>query len=649
MISVGRMLGKEKLTRRQTLILSHDLFMTALAVPASFVLRYGAMGAWGARDDVFLATAALLPVAALIYWRLRTFASAWRFVSTGDVTRIISAALILTCTLMAMDFVSRTAILIPRTVPAIYLLVQVALLVAPRVLYRLHRQRRREREASRRNERIPILIAGAGPEADNLIRRVEHYIGEPMQAVALLSHKAAHIGDRIRGVPVMGRAEDLELIFDRLRDRGIRPKKIIFTQDFIRQTADLESAIISAKRLGLTALRVPARFEGLRNQGEQLQLAQIQIEDLLGRSTHNIDVRPIQTLIEGRRVLVTGAGGSIGSELARQISAFNPFSLVLLDNAEFSLYSISKELRTAYADLDIQQCLANICDRAVVWRTFERFRPELVFHAAALKHVDIVENHPLAATATNALGTRNIADAAASFGALGAIFISTDKAVNPVSVLGATKRAGELYWAASNHQASQKTNFVTVRFGNVLGSSGSVIPLFTDQLSKGGPLTVTHPDVERYFMTIPEAVRLVLTASSIGTSGLDFAPIYVLDMGQPIKIVDLARQMIRLAGYEPDRDIKIVFTGLRPGERLTEYLEYNNESLRPTAVAGIQATDAGIVDHMRIMGLFSELEQAVARGDEAAVIAFLSKLIPEYAPAMAHRNHSLETVSPVIA
>jgi O-antigen biosynthesis protein WbqV len=284
------------------------------------------------------------------------------------------------------------------------------------------------------------------------------------------------------------------------------------------------------------------------------------------------------------------------------------------------------------------QHLGSVNDRAGLAAAFASFRPELVFHAAALKHVDLVEAHPVAAAATNTLGTRLVAEAALEAGATCAVFISTDKAVDPVSVLGATKRAGELVWAAcdrrnrnaKNGAEERRTRFLTVRFGNVLGSSGSVIPLFTEQLSQGGPITVTHPEVERYFMTISEAVRLVLMASALGVRTPETSPTFVLDMGKPVKIVDLARRMIRLAGLEPDVEVEIVFTGLRPGERLTEQLEFGSETLRATEIPGVRATDASAIDPDRLEAQLDRLSAAIAAHDRTAVIATLEDLVPEY-------------------
>jgi O-antigen biosynthesis protein WbqV len=312
-----------------------------------------------------------------------------------------------------------------------------------------------------------------------------------------------------------------------------------------------------------------------------------------------------------------------------------PAELILLDHSELALYTIFREMAVAHSALATAQVLGNVVDRKEIFEVFQKYKPDLVFHAAALKHVDIVENHTVAGAQVNAVGTRHVADAARDTKAICAVFISTDKAVNPVSVLGATKRAGELYWASCDQEsglAGTGTRFLTVRFGNVLGSNGSVIPLFTEQLKLGGPITVTHPDIERYFMTISEAVTLVLMSSALGVKSPERSPTFVLDMGKPVKIVELARRMVRLSGLEPDRDIPIVFTGLRPGERLTEPLEYSDEKLAETAIPGVRAANAQTGELKMMTMRFGNLEKAVATRDEDTVKAALKALVPEYQP-----------------
>ena len=632
---------------RRLISIVHDLVATVLALFVSFLLRWGASDFWDQIGVIATVVAIMLPAAALVYWLFRLDRSPWRFISIGDFPKIAGAVSVLGGVLVLIDFVSGGALLVPRTVPFIYWFVQVFFLVGSRLLYRAHRHQRQERRAFEGIYRTPVLIAGTGDEAIHLIRRLQRDTTDPMEAVGLLTHKRAHVGERFQGIPVLGLFSDLEPVLESLQGKQVKPRRLIVTRESLKLGAAIDDLLAEARQLGLTTVRPSEALTNLEQPSGAVQLAPISIEDLLGRSTRDIDVSPLRELITGRRVLVTGAGGSIGSELCRQIAVMEPARLLLFDHSELALYTIAKEVRHLAISLDIEPRLGSVTDRHEISATFEAFEPDIVFHAAALKHVDIVEGHPLAAAHTNAVGTRHVADAAASVDATCAVFISTDKAVNPVSVLGATKRAGELYWAASdrkNREAGRRTRFLTVRFGNVLGSSGSVIPLFREQLARGGPLTVTHPDVERYFMTISEAVTLVLMASALGVKTAEISPTYVLDMGEPVKIVELARRMIRLAGLEPDRDIDIRLTGLRPGERLKEALEYSGEALRETSIPGVRATDATVQDAAPLEDQFVSLENAIAARDERRVLLALRALVAEYSRAAANQPQDLADV-----
>jgi O-antigen biosynthesis protein WbqV len=627
------------LSVRRLISIVHDLLATVLAVVLSFLLRWGPIDFWAQLRVIATVVAVILPAAALVYWLFRLDRSPWRFISIGDFPKIAGAVTVLAVLLVLIDFITGGAVLVPRTVPFIYWFVQVFFLVGPRLLYRAHRHQRQERRAFEGIYRTPVLIAGTGDEAIHLIRRLQRDTADPMEAVGLLTHKRAHVGERFQGIPVLGLFSELEAILETLQVKQVKPRRLIVTRESLRLEATIDDLLAHARRLGLTTVRPSEALTNLDQPSGAVQLAPISIEDLLGRSTRDIDVSPLRELITGRRVLVTGAGGSIGSELCRQIAAMEPARLLLFDHSELALYTIGKEIRHLAPSLEVEQRLGSVTDRDEIVAVFEAFRPDLIFHAAALKHVDITEAHPLAAADTNALGTRHVADTAAAVDATCAVFISTDKAVHPVSVLGATKRAAELYWAASDRkgrEAGRRTRFLTVRFGNVLGSSGSVIPLFREQLSRGGPLTVTHPEVERYFMTISEAVTLVLMASALGVKTAEISPTYVLDMGEPVKILDLARRMIRLAGLEPDRDVDILVTGLRPGERLKEVLEYFGEDLRETSIPGVRATDATSHSVAVIEAQFATLENGVTSRNEAAVLLALRGLVAEYErqPAM---------------
>jgi O-antigen biosynthesis protein WbqV len=385
------------------------------------------------------------------------------------------------------------------------------------------------------------------------------------------------------------------------------------------------------------APRITALGEAAVPSARRLDLRPVSIEELLDRPQVPLDRDGMARLVQGRRVLVTGAGGTIGGELSRQVAALGPASLTLLDHGEYLLYEIELELRERHPEVPKRAVLCDVRDEARVRRLFEELRPELVFHAAALKHVPMVENDPLEGLLTNALGTRIVADAARAAGAAAMVFISTDKAVNPTSVMGASKRLAEMYCQALDVQGRSGAGMrlVTVRFGNVLGSTGSVVPLFRRQLERGGPLTVTHPDMRRYFMTVREAVGLVLQASVVGTEGealpeLREGGIFVLDMGDPVKIVDLARRMVRLAGLRPDLDVEIRFTGLRPGEKLYEELFHGQEPPRATRFAGLLMATPRTADAALVGRAIDEIAAAARRGDGAAALAQLGRLVPEF-------------------
>jgi FlaA1/EpsC-like NDP-sugar epimerase len=625
------------LNSRRLVIAAHDLTMTALALMVSFFLRWGSTQFWNRIDSIAIICLMTLPLALAAHLAFRLPRSPWKYVSISDLSKIVLTALVPAIFLVLLDFVSRGQLVVPRTVPVIYWLVQIFLLAAPRVAYRVYRSRRRERRAFKGVYRMPVLIAGTDDEAEQLIRRLSHDTVSSLEPVALLATRSRHVGERIQGVPILGEIGDLDALMRDLEARGVKPRRLIVTRDTLENAEGIDELLVSARRLGLSTVRPSESLRDIGSPSGPVKLAPVSIDDLLNRSAREMDMTPVHDLVAGRRVVVTGAGGSIGSELCRQIAAMEPSELMLLDQSELALWGIARELRVGHPGLATLQHLGSVTDRAGLAAAFASFRPELVFHAAALKHVDLVEAHPVAAAATNTLGTRLVAEAALEAGAICAVFISTDKAVDPVSVLGATKRAGELVWAAcdrrnrnANGAEERRTRFLTVRFGNVLGSSGSVIPLFTEQLSQGGPITVTHPEVERYFMTISEAVRLVLMASALGVRTPETSPTFVLDMGKPVKIVDLARRMIRLAGLEPDVEVEIVFTGLRPGERLTEQLEFGSETLRETEIPGVSATDASAIDPDRLEAQLDRLSAAITGHDRTGVIATLEDLVPEY-------------------
>ncbi|BET69327.1 nucleoside-diphosphate sugar epimerase/dehydratase [Opitutales bacterium ASA1] len=400
----------------------------------------------------------------------------------------------------------------------------------------------------------------------------------------------------------------------------------------------VQSVVQAAQQAGLKTSIVPSFTQLAAGDVQVDRFRPVELEDLLGREPAELDSAGIDELVRGQTVLVTGAGGSIGSELCRQIAARKPHRLLLLDQSEVQLFQIEQELVGAGHDKILVTLVADVMDAARLYEIFDEHRPEVVFHAAAHKHVFMMERQPGEAVKNNFLGTHRLAQAARQFETRRFVLISTDKAINPTSVMGATKRLAE-YAVLGNHSRSDnRTRFMAVRFGNVLGSSGSVIPIFRKQIAAGGPVTVTHPDVTRYFMTIPEAVGLVLQAATMGEGG----EVFVLDMGTPMKIADVARQLIHLSGFRPDVDIEVKFVGLRPGEKLYEELQHTGENLAPTSHSRVMRLRGTSLDAGRVEQCHAEIAGAVYSVDADELKLLIKKWVPEYTPCFIEGNHSAD-------
>ena len=525
--------------------------------------------------------------------------------------------------------------------PVVHALALGALLGGGRTIGRLLGARKAPAEGA--DAPRSVLVVGASDGVDLFVRAAQHERVPQFRVMGILALRARQTGRRMHGAPILGTVEEADAVLDRLRAEGRLPALIVLAEPQMDGPA-LESLLDLADRHGITVRHAPppTRLAPATAGGEQrrMDLRPISIEDLLDRPQVPLDREGMARLVQGRRVLVTGAGGTIGGELARQVAALGPATLTLLDHGEFVLYEIDLELRERHPEVPKRAVLADVRDEARMTRLFEEIRPELVFHAAALKHVPMVENDPLEGLLTNAAGTRVVADCARAVGTTAMVFISTDKAVNPTSVMGASKRLAEMYCQSLDRearQARQGMRCVTVRFGNVLGSTGSVVPLFRRQLERGGPLTVTHPDMRRYFMTVREAVGLVLQASVVGATDPENQPvelaeggIFVLDMGKPVKIVDLARRMIRLAGLRPDEDVEIRYTGLRPGEKLFEELFHGQEPPRPTAYPGLLVATPRTTDAAQVSRAIDEIANAARSGHGKLALQQLGRLVPEF-------------------
>jgi O-antigen biosynthesis protein WbqV len=532
-------------------------------------------------------------------------------------------------------------------VPVINWVLLLVMLGGPRFVYRIVKDHRAGLLGGRAQatDGIPVLLVGASDAAEQFIRAASRSPSPLYRPVGMIAEGRGRVGRNIHGVEVLGTVAEVPEVVERLARDGNRPHRLVLTRDL--EGAVVRQIVEIADQLGLAVARLP-KLEQLRDGvADETVMHPVALEDLLGRPQTVLDREAMGRLIRGKRVLVTGAGGSIGSELVRQVSAFGPAALTLLENGEFALYAIDLEVGERFPGLARHPVIADVRDRARLAQVFAETRPELVFHAAALKHVPMVEANPAEGVLTNALGTRNVAELCREHGVALMVQISTDKAVNPTSVMGVAKRLAESYCQALDiaergrqRDQGRATRYVTVRFGNVLGSTGSVVPLFQRQLAAGGPLTVTHPDVMRYFMTVREAVELVLQASVLGASGPEASAqggagdepgkIFVLDMGEPVRIIDLARQMIRLAGLRPGVDVEIKVTGLRPGEKLFEEIFHGAEPLLPTACKGILLAAPRTADVATLGRALDALAETCRTGDGAAIRAALKRLVPEY-------------------
>lgn len=626
------------LNRRHAMVMSFDAVMAALAFLLALYLRLGAELAAipGGTLATWLGLFALTCSVSFAGFGLHR--NIWAFASLSDLIQIAKASFIGVLAFVLLVFVTTRLDGVPRTVPFIAWFIMLAGLGGGRMAFRMGRERRLSVLWERSGGgRMNVLLIGAGDEADLFLRAIGSDPQAPYRVVGIVGENAKRVGRKIHGIPVLGDIESLGRIVGELRAQDRAPSRLVLTRSVARFNGELVARLLElASSLGLSLSRLPALTELRSDLGASPMAAlrdqPVVLEDLLGRPETKLNREDISSLIANRRVLLTGAGGSIGSELARQIAALRPSRLALLDFGEFNLYKIDLEIREKFPGIAVSTILADVRDTARMEQIFACERPELVFHAAAIKHVPLAESNIREAILTNAHGTRAVADCAAKGKALAMVTISTDKAVRPSSVMGATKRLAEMYMQALDLAASGPTRFITVRFGNVLGSTGSVVPRFQDQLAKGGPLTVTHPDVTRYFMTIREAVELVLQASTFGAKPNDKrGKVLVLDMGQPVKIADLARQIIRLAGHKPDEDIKIVYTGLRPGEKLHEELFAEAEELMPSGVDGVKVAKSPSGDLKSLRRALSDFTEELQDScEDKTALARLSKLVPEF-------------------
>jgi len=624
------------LTPRQYLIVAHDLIATAVAILASFFIRFEDVGLAERLDGLIRFLPGFVVYAGFVYFLFGLHASKWRFFSLPDVFNIVKAATVLAVSLLVFDYILVSpqvygAYFFGKITIALYWFMQIAFLTGSRVVYRQFRYVRTQ-QSVRGEHSLPTLVLGRAADAEVLLRGIESGAVSRVRPVGILSPSLADRGQSMRGIPVVGSLDDLEQVVRDSEARGTHIMRLIFTPSALVSEAAPESTLMRARRLGLQTSRLPVLSEG----GEAVQLAPIAIEDLLLRESVSIDYHRLEEVVRDKSIIVTGGGGSIGAEICDRVVTFGAARLLVVEHSEVALHTILETLRAKGTGAEIDGRIADVRDRERIMRVFADFRPEVVFHAAALKHVPLLERDWGEGIKTNVFGSVNVIDAAVTAGASAMVMISTDKAIEPVSVLGATKRLAEMYAQAldadfARRAAGRTMRLIAVRFGNVLASNGSVVPKFKAQIEAGGPVTVTHPDMVRYFMTIREACDLVVTAASHALSNeRSDVSVYVLNMGQQVKIVELAERMIALSGLEPGRDIEIKFTGVRPGERLHEILFAQNEPTAEIGIAGIVAAkpSSPSVDAMRRW--LATLEQGLARNDRSVIYGVLRDAVPDF-------------------
>ncbi len=625
---------KKKLLNRNLVAVVHDACMAAASFIGAAYMRLGEEQ-WGLAQG-YLATGTIvftcICVSVFIYMRL--YRGLWRYASMQDmvvITKAVSLSVLLFAVVM---FTINRLEGMPRSVLLINWLLLMFMLAAPRFIYRALKDRTL-RWTMTEGTRIPVLLIGAGSDAEQFIRITanEDDTAAPYFVVGIVDDDPAQKGRTISRIPIYGGVDILDIIVRKLERKGVRPQKIILA-DHRLAGPRVRQLLEKTDTLGIPMARLPRLSDFKQTITDKQEVQPIAVEDLLGRPQNVLDRDSMKKLVEGRIVLITGAGGTIGGELTRQIASYHPSELVLIELSEFNLYQIEREIRGLYPELKLTVILNDVRDARHVDVIFRAHKPQLVFHAAAIKHVPMAESNIEEAILTNVFGTRHIAEACQKHGADVMVMISTDKAVNPTNVMGATKRLAESFCQALGdirHKKQGTTKFITVRFGNVLGSTGSVVPLFTEQLAKGGPLTVTHPDMTRYFMTVREAVELVLQAATLGVSLEDrLECIFVLDMGQPVRILDLALQMIKLAGLKPYEDIKITYTGLRPGEKLYEELFHFSENAVKTTHESIFLASPRFTDMATLRKALDPLFVACTERKTTDAIVLLKKLVPEF-------------------
>jgi FlaA1/EpsC-like NDP-sugar epimerase len=570
----------------------------------------------------------------LVFGYFKQFQGWWRFVGISDLLAIVKASLVSTLILVVLWFgllsteILRKSLLAFTTFSqAVFILdmfATVVLLGGLRMAVRLYHEEFRTEQGGKLKR---FLIVGAGNAGEALLRELHRMPVEQYDVVGFIDDDPAKQGMNIHGIPVLGSVDQLPQICGR---QNIEEIAIAMPSATAKQ---LRSVVQICEGAKVRFRTVPSVADIASGRYRVSQIRDVDINDLLGRETVKLDLDIIEQYLNDKIILVTGAGGSIGSEMCRQVCQFAPKLLLLVEQAENALFFIGRELLRNFPQVAMESLICDITDKKRVEQIFEKFKPQVVIHAAAHKHVPMMETNPGEAIKNNVVGTKTVSDAADKYGAGNFVMISTDKAVNPTSIMGSTKRIAEMYIQDLNRTSN--THFVTVRFGNVLGSNGSVVPIFENQIASGGPVTVTHPEMRRYFMTIPEASQLVLQAAAMGKGG----EIFVLDMGEPVKIVDLAKELIILSGFRPGEDIEIVFTGIRPGEKLFEELSIQGEDMIPTRHSKIGIWGNKIsLGREQLCKIIGSLVVTADTQDYKQIVSSIKQIVPEYIGDKVNKN-----------
>ncbi|MES9843712.1 MAG: nucleoside-diphosphate sugar epimerase/dehydratase [Candidatus Sedimenticola sp. PURPLELP] len=614
----------QKLRSREYALI-HDMTM----VPVAWFLAYWfRLNLEMLPPDIFRdgveALVVLLPVQFGAFLFFGLYRGIWRFASLPDIFRILKAVAVGTVLGMALLFLFSRGEGVPRSVPVLYALFLFLLLGTPRLLYRWLKDRHLYLRSGQR-----VLIVGSGVAGEMLVRDLlRNRKGASYIPIAFVDDNLKRLGRDIHGVPVVGKSSEIPELTQKLEI------DLIMLAVPSADSRQMRRIVEQCEASGVPFRSVPELQDLVSGDVSINELREVSIDDLLGREQVSLDWAAIRSNLSEKSILVTGCGGSIGSELCRQIAKLDPRRLILVDFSEFNLYSIELELQQQFSSLEMHFHLGDVTDRPYVNSLFESYRPEVVFHAAAYKHVPMLEPQVRQAMRNNVLGTRSIAEASDRYGVEEFVLVSTDKAVNPANIMGASKRAAEIF--CQNLNGCSSTKYITVRFGNVLGSAGSVIPLFRQQIAAGGPITVTDARMERFFMTIPEACQLIMQTVVLGSGG----EIFVLDMGEPVKIKYLAEQMIRLSGKEPGVDIDIVYSGLRPGEKLYEELFHEKEQLEGTSHEKVFLAKHRKVDWEWLSEAMDGVGEACEQMDQGRLNRLLGELVPEYGMQPEAKNPS---------